>query len=148
MFEDSGSTKGWLNDTDGVAAATTAMAASSANPATAPPSSGGFSSLLERLMDDAPDVFQHEVLPKLWPNRATALALLRRVSRRCKAAVEAAGEPIAGFSEGVKLSDQYCYTSVELFEWARSNGMPMSWRTFFYAAKNGGVVGLAQVELY
>ena len=110
------------------------QATSSANVSTVAPSFDDYcgctssASLLERLIDDAPDIFQHEVLPKLCSTssnyydsvmkngNATALALLRRISRKCKAAVEAAGQPIAGFSEGVSLSSSYFYASVELFE--------------------------------
>jgi len=54
------------------------------------------SPLLGRLVEDLPEVFEKEVLPRLDP---TGRALLARVGRGVGGAVESSGLPLAGSSE-------------------------------------------------
>jgi len=64
-----------------------------------------------------------EVLSRLDP---TDLALLRRVDRACRAAVEYSGLPRAGVSEEEPLEVSQFVGSVERLAWAKDSGCP--WR--------------------
>jgi len=82
------------------------------------------SPLLGRLLKKLPSVFRNKVLPLLDP---TALALLRRAGRSCRAAVEAAVElPRAG-SGGSRLALRDFAGSDERLAWAKENGCPWDW---------------------
>jgi hypothetical protein len=91
-------------------------------------------SLLDRLLEDLPEVVERFVLPAL---DATALALLARVGRGWRAAVASSGLPCAGITEGVPLRvTEFCRT-VERLAWAKANGCPWGERTCALAARGG-----------
>jgi hypothetical protein len=78
-------------------------------------------SLLDRLLEDLPEVVERFVLPALDP---TALALLARVRREWHAVVVSSGLPCAGITEGAPLRvTEFCGT-VDRLAWAKANGCP------------------------
>jgi len=88
---------------------------------------------------DLPLLFDKEVLSRLDP---TARALLRRVDRGLRAAVESSLLPRAGARPGmmgfIPLKVRNFVGSVERLVWARANGAPWTpwdWRTCAYAAE-------------
>ena len=93
-------------------------------------------SLLDRLLEDLPEVVERFVLPALDP---TALALLRRVRRRWHAVVVSSGLPCAGITEGAPFRVTEFCGSVERLAWAKANGCPWDETTSYYAARNGRV---------
>jgi hypothetical protein len=93
--------------------------------------------LLDRLLEDLPEVVERFVLPVLDP---TALALLARVGRRWNAVVMSSGLPCAGITErGCRFRvAEFCGT-VERLAWAKANGCPWSARTCALAARGGRI---------
>ena len=79
------------------------------------------SPLLGRLVEDLPEVFEKEVLPRLDP---TGRALLARVGRGVSAAVVSSGLPRAGSSEEAPFKVEDFVGSVELLAWAEVGGCP------------------------
>jgi hypothetical protein len=90
--------------------------------------------LLDRLLEDLPEVVERFVLPGLDPN---ALALLARVKRGWCAVVVSSGLPRAGIAEGVPLMVTEFCGSVERLAWAKANGCPWDERTCASAARGG-----------
>jgi hypothetical protein len=92
--------------------------------------------LLDRLLEDLPEVVERFVLPALDP---TALALLARVRRRWHVVVVSSGLPCAGTTEGAPLRvTEFCGT-VERLAWAKANGCPWNERTCAFAARGGRI---------
>jgi hypothetical protein len=84
-----------------------------------------------------PGLFAAEVLSRLDP---TDLALLRRVDRACRAAVESSSDlPRAGVSVEVPLKVSQFVASVELLAWAKENRCPWTARTLILAAAEGNL---------
>jgi len=95
---------------------------------------------------DLPDLSREELLGRLDP---TALAMLRRVDRTFRAAVESSFDlPRAGVSEEVPLKVSQFVGSVALLGWAKEHGCPWTERTLALAAGGGSleVVQLAQAH--
>jgi hypothetical protein len=93
-------------------------------------------SLLDRLLEDLPEVVERFVLPALDP---TALALLARVRRDWHAVVVSSGLPCAGITEGAPLRvTEFCGT-VDRLAWAKANGCPWNERTCALAARGGQI---------
>jgi len=93
-------------------------------------------SLLDRLLEDLPEVVGRFVLPALDP---TALALLARVRRGWHAVVVSSGLPCAGITEGAPLRvTEFCGT-VDRLAWAKANGCPWNEWTCVLAARGGGI---------
>jgi hypothetical protein len=90
--------------------------------------------LLDRLLEDLPEVVERFVLPGLDP---TALALLARVGRGWCAVVVSSGLPRAGITEGVPLMVAEFCGSVERLAWAKANGCPWDEETCASAARGG-----------
>ena len=81
------------------------------------------------------DLFREEVLRQLDP---TDLALLRRVNRGFRAAVESSSDlPRAGVSEEVPLKVSQFVGSVPLLGWAKEHGCPWTEQTLALAAEGG-----------
>jgi len=93
-------------------------------------------SLLDRLLEDLPEVVERFVLPALDP---TALALLARVRRGWHAVVVSSSLPRAGITEGAPFRVTEFCGSVERLAWAKANGCPWDETTSYYAARNGRV---------
>jgi hypothetical protein len=90
--------------------------------------------LLDRLLEDLPEVLERFVLPALDP---TALALLARVGQGWRAAVVSSGLSCAGTTEGSPLRvTEFCGT-VERLAWAKANGCPWEENTCAFAAQGG-----------
>jgi len=91
--------------------------------------------LLDRLLEDLPEVVERFVLPGLDP---TALALLARVGRGWRAVVVSSGLPRApGITEGWPLRvTQFC-GSIERLAWAKANGCPWIEETCALTARGG-----------
>ena len=82
-----------------------------------------------------PDLFREEVLRRLDP---TTLALVRRVNRAFRAAVESSSDlPRAGVSAEVPLQVDPFVQSVKLLAWAKANGCPWVAGTCSCAAEYG-----------
>jgi hypothetical protein len=77
--------------------------------------------LLDRLLEDLPEVVERFVLAALDP---TAQALFARVGRGWRAVVMSSGLPRAGITEGMPLRVTTFCGSVELLAWAKANGCP------------------------
>ena len=93
-------------------------------------------SLLDRLLDNLPEVVERFVLPALDP---TALALLARVRREWHAVVVSSGLPCAGITEGAPLRvSEFCGT-VDRLAWAKANGCTWNERTCALAARGGQI---------
>eukprot|EP00740_Mantoniella_antarctica_P003934 CAMPEP_0181358268 /NCGR_PEP_ID=MMETSP1106-20121128/5420_1 /TAXON_ID=81844 /ORGANISM="Mantoniella antarctica, Strain SL-175" /LENGTH=242 /DNA_ID=CAMNT_0023471219 /DNA_START=425 /DNA_END=1153 /DNA_ORIENTATION=+ len=92
--------------------------------------------LLDRLLEDLPEVVERFVLPALDP---TALALLMRVRRGWRAVVVSSGLPCAGFTEVVPLTVTEFCGSVERLAWAKANGCSWDERTCALAARGGRI---------
>jgi len=92
--------------------------------------------LLDRLLEDLPEVMERFVLPALDP---TALALLTRVRRGWRAVVVSSGLRCAGITKRVPLTVTEFYGSVERLAWAKTNGCPWNEWTCAYAARGGRV---------
>jgi hypothetical protein len=90
--------------------------------------------LLDRLLEDLPEVVERFVLPALDP---TALALLARVRRGWRTVVVSSGLRCAGIIEGVPLTVTEFCGSVEQLAWAKANGCPWNERTCALAAEGG-----------
>jgi len=98
------------------------------------------SPLLERLLEELPEVLAAEVLPRLDP---TDLAMFARVGKSSRAAVVASGLPRAGTSvRGAFKLKEFC-GSVRRLAWAKANGCPWVARTCALAAAGGCVEVLA-----
>ena len=93
-------------------------------------------SLLDRLLEDLPEVVERFVLPAL---DATALALLARVGRGWRTVVVSSGLRCAGITEGVPLTVTEFCGSVERLAWAKANGCPWNEWTCALAARGGHV---------
>ena len=76
-------------------------------------------------------LFAAEVLSRLDP---ADLAMVRRVDRACRAAVESSDLPRAGVSEEVPLEVSQFVRSVEWLAWAKANGCP--WCDLAYIARH------------
>ena len=82
-----------------------------------------------------PDLFKEEVLRRLDP---TDLALLRRVDRGFRTAVESSSDlPRAGVSEEVPLKVNQFVGSVKRLAWAKEHGCPWTDRTVALACEGG-----------
>jgi hypothetical protein len=92
--------------------------------------------LIDRLLEDLPEVVERFLLPGL---DSTALALLARVDRGWCAVVVSSGLPRAGITEGVPLRVTEFCGSVERLAWAKANGCPWSERTCALAAGGGRI---------
>ena len=92
------------------------------------------SPLLGRLVEDLPEVFEKEVLPRLDP---TGRALLARVGRGVSTAVVSSGLPLASSSEEVPFKVKDFVGSVERLAFAEANGCPWGELTCASAAKGG-----------
>jgi hypothetical protein len=90
--------------------------------------------LLDRLLEDLPEVVEHFVLPALDP---TTLALLARVGRGWRAVVGSSGLPRAGITEGWPLRVTEFCGSVERLSWAKANGCPWHKWTCALTARGG-----------
>jgi len=90
---------------------------------------------LTRLAEELPDLFAHEVLPRM---DATTRAMLAETSRTFRAAVVSSGLPrVRHGSERLKRKD-FC-NSVERLAWAKSSGCPWDRMTCALVAKGGHV---------
>jgi len=92
--------------------------------------------LLDRLLEDLPEVVERFVLPGLDP---TALALLARAKRSWWVVVVSSGLARAGITEGVPLGVTEFCGSVERLAWAKANGCPWNARTCALAARDGRI---------
>ena len=93
-------------------------------------------SILDRLLEDLPEVVERFVLQALDP---TAMALLARVRRECHAVVVSSDLPCAGITEGAPLRvTEFCGT-VDRLAWAKANGCPWNERTCALAARGGRI---------
>ena len=90
-------------------------------------------SVLSSLLEEAPEIFQ-EVIKRANP---TDRAMLFRVSRACRAAVQESGLPRAGQSSACPLPLKRFTGSVEMLKWARANGGPWNRNTCSSAAGGG-----------
>ena len=91
-------------------------------------------SLLDRLLEDLPEVVERFVLPALDPS---AIALLARVRRGWHAVVVSSGLPRAGITERRPLRVTEFCGSVERLAWAKANGCPWHEWTCRFAAEGG-----------
>jgi hypothetical protein len=93
-------------------------------------------SLLDRLLEDLPEVVERFVLQALDP---TTLALFARVRREWHAVVVSSGLPCAGITEGAPLRvTEFCGT-VDRLAWAKANGCPWNERTCALTARSGRI---------
>jgi hypothetical protein len=95
--------------------------------------------LLDRLLEDLPEVVQRFVLPAL---DSTAMALLARLGRVWRAVAVSSDLPCAGITEGVPLRVTEFCGSVERLAWAKASGCPWDEMTCTYAARGGRIEAL------
>ena len=89
-------------------------------------------SVLALLLEKAP----YEILKEVMKHAtATDRAMLFRVSRACRAAVQESGLPRAGQSWACPLPLKRFTGSVEMLQWARESGCKWNGRTCAYAAR-------------
>ena len=91
------------------------------------------SSVLRRLVHDAPPEMLMHVLDKLPPEDR---AMLSRADRACRASVEVSGLSLAGGKSKPFLIKAFTAT-VERLRWARANGCPWNKVTCAAAAEGG-----------
>ena len=90
--------------------------------------------LLDRLLEELPEVLERFVLPAM---DHTALALLARVGRAWCAAVMSSGLPRAGTTRVLPFKLNDFWRSVERLAWAKANGCPWSGSACDFAAEGG-----------
>jgi hypothetical protein len=105
------------------------------------PETATTSTLLARFLDELPEVFIADLLPKLDP---TDLALLSRVNHAAREAVKDSGLPrIGGTADGPRVTiERFCGESLSLFAWVAAKVPPGVWEkttTCAEAAKCGNV---------
>ena len=96
-----------------------------------PPDDTPDSSVLWRLVHDAPPEMLGHVLDLLPPEDR---AMLSRVDRACHAAVGASGLQLAGSCRSKPFHVKDFTATVERLRWARTNGLPWDARTSFWYA--------------
>jgi hypothetical protein len=94
--------------------------------------------LLDRLLEELPEILERFVLPALDP---ADLAMLARTARLWRAAVVSSNLPRAGSTAGPRLKLKTFCVSVQRLAWANANGCPWNVITCAYIA------GLGQVEV-
>jgi len=93
------------------------------------------SPLLRRFLEELPEVFEVEVLPRLDP---TYRALFSRAGGSCRAAVVASSLPRAGKGAGGALKFIKFIESVPLLAWAKDKGCPWDVFTFVITPRSAG----------